>query len=182
MNDTFGTDFLPQAVREFRRLKSLADKGMKQVDPEHFFARSDDESNSLAILVKHMAGNLRSRWTDFLTSDGEKPDRHRDTEFELGDEDTRERLMADWENAWNILFDTLEGLEADDLTRTITIRGEGHAVWQAILRQMTHYAYHVGQIVMLAKELRAGEWQSLSIPRGESEEFRKNPQDYLRSQ
>ncbi|MGE3802575.1 MAG: DUF1572 family protein [Candidatus Kapaibacterium sp.] len=179
MEDSFRRGFLTLARHEFHRLKSLAEKGIAQVDPTNFFARSDGESNSIAILVKHMSGNLRSRWTDFLTTDGEKPNRNRDTEFEVEDSETAEHLMSDWEDCWNVLFNTLEELTPDDLTRTITIRGEEFLVYQAITRQISHYAYHVGQIVMLAKRWRSGEWQTLSIARGRSEEFRANPEKYL---
>ena len=180
--DSFRSALLSGYIHEFHRLKSLADKGMAQVNPENFFSRSDAEANSIALLVKHMAGNMRSRWTDFLTTDGEKPDRHRDEEFEIREGDTREKLLEDWDQSWEVLFDTLQSLSESDLEETITIREEEHTVWQAILRQISHYAYHVGQIVMLAKELRSGEWQSLSIPRGKSEEFRKNPKSYLGEQ
>ena len=179
MEDSFSAGFLALARHEFRRLKSLADKGIAQVDPTNFFARSDGESNSIAILVKHMSGNLRSRWTDFLTTDGEKPDRNRDTEFEVENSERAEHLMSEWEDCWNVLFNTLEELTPSDLTRTITIRGEEFLVYQAITRQISHYAYHVGQIVMLAKRWRSGEWQTLSIARGKSEEFRANTEKYL---
>ena len=131
----------------------------------------DDEANSMGILVKHMAGNMRSRWTDFLTSDGEKPDRFRDEEFIIRPEDSRDALMARGEHYWQVLFDTLETLTPDDLARTVVIRGEPHSVVQAIQRQVAHYAYHVGQIVMLAKHFRSQTWQSLSIPRGGSDLF-----------
>ena len=179
MSNSLTMGFLPAAIREFQRLKSLTEKGLEQVDENGFFASSDSESNSIAILVKHLTGNLRSRWQDFLTTDGEKSDRHRDTEFELTEKETREVLMVRWEESWKILFTTLQDLTSDDMNRTITIRGEEYQVWQAITRQLTHYAYHVGQIVMLAKRWRAGEWQTLSIGRGKSEEFLNNPKKYL---
>lgn len=174
MKTSLHTGFLSYITHEFHRLKSLAEKAIAQSNEEGFFARSDGESNSVAILVKHIAGNLRSRWTDFLTTDGEKADRHRDKEFKIEDEEKKEELMKEWEESWSVLFRTLENISSDDLERTITIRGEEHLVWQAVLRQMAHYAYHVGQIVMLAKRWRSGEWQPLSIPRGKSEEFTRN--------
>lgn len=172
---------LADALREFNRLKTLCDKAIAQVDDEGFFARTDDEANSIALLVKHLAGNMRSRWTDFLTTDGEKPDRHRDTEFELYEQDGRESLMEYWEQGWSVLFNTVGALRTEDLGRTITIRGEEHVVVQALVRQISHYAYHTGQIILLAKEHCRTEWQSLSIPRGQSEQFRQNPEAYLRA-
>ncbi len=145
---------------------------MEQVSDEEFFKAIDEEANSIAVIVKHIAGNLRSRWTDFLTSDGEKADRNRDTEFELMN-DTRESLMAFWEKGWQTLFEAIEPLTAEDFEKTVTIRGEPHTICEAINRQMTHYAYHVGQITFLAKHFRASEWKSLSVPRGRSVEFNK---------
>lgn len=169
--------FLADARHEFRRLKNLTDRALSQIDDAGFFAISGPESNSVAIIVKHLAGNMISRWTDFLTTDGEKPNRERDSEFII-DEEERGRLMERWEEGWGVLFGTLEGLRPDDLERTITIRGEGQSAQQAIVRQISHYAYHVGQIVLLAKELRGSEWTSLSIPRGKSKEFAQNPTHY----
>ncbi len=161
---------LDDALYSFRSYKRLAERALEQVSDDEFFARIDDESNSLALMVKHIAGNQRSRWTDFLTSDGEKPDRHRDTEFELMN-DTRESLLKYWESGWTTLFDALEGLTPEDLEKTVAIRGEPHTVVEAIIRQLTHYAYHIGQIVFLAKHLRASEWKTLSVPRNRSAEF-----------
>ena len=162
--------YLHDAIRSFRSYKRLAERALEQVGDDEFFVQIDEESNSLALIVKHIAGNQRSRWRDFLTSDGEKPDRHRDTEFELI-EDTRESLMAFWESGWATLFEALEGLSAADLEKTVTIRGEPHTVVEAINRQLTHYPYHIGQIVFLAKHLRASEWKTLSVPRNRSAEF-----------
>lgn len=170
MPDNVAENYLADAISSFRSYKRLAERALEQVSDEEFFARIDDESNSLAVIVKHIAGNLRSRWTDFLTTDGEKPDRYRDTEFELIG-DTRESLMQYWEAGWQTLFDTLEALSEDDLSKTVTIRGEPHTVVEAINRQLTHYAYHVGQIVFLAKHLRAKEWKTLSVPRNRSAQF-----------
>ena len=131
----------------------------------------DPESNSIAILVKHIAGNMRSRFTDFLTTDGEKPDRKRDREFEVNSETTRADVMHWWDEGWNIVFNTLDGLKPEDVTRTVTIRGETHTVLQALNRAMAHYAQHVGQIVFLSKHLRSSDWKTLSVPRGKSEAF-----------
>ena len=146
---------------------------MAQCADEGLFATLDAESNSIAIIVKHMAGNMRSRWMDFLTTDGEKPDRNRDTEFEQPPQ-TRAELLELWERGWKYVFDALEPLTDADLTRTVTIRTEPHSVMQAINRQVAHYAHHIGQIVFLAKHLTTkatGKWDSLSIPRGKSRAF-----------
>lgn len=166
----FTTSHLEDSLTLFRYYKMLGERAMAQVSDEQLFAALDDEMNSIAIMVKHMAGNMRSRWTDFLTSDGEKPDRARDTEF-IAPPDTRQSLMAMWENGWKCVFDALEPLNDADSNRTITIRGEAHSVTQAINRQIGHYAYHVGQIVFLAKHLQHEKWTSLSVPRNRSAEF-----------
>lgn len=169
-NEAISRNYLEDAIRSFRSYKRLAERALEQVNDDEFFVQIDEESNSLALIVKHIAGNQRSRWRDFLTSDGEKPDRHRDTEFELI-EDTRESLMAFWESGWATLFEALEGLTPEDLERTVTIRGEPHTVVEAINRQLTHYPYHIGQLVFLAKHLKASEWKTLSVPRNRSAEF-----------
>jgi hypothetical protein len=166
--------FKTDAVRSFRRYKRLAERALEQVSDAEFFARIDPESNSLAIIVKHIAGNLHSRWRDFLTTDGEKPDRMRDTEFELHADDTRSSLMQFWEAGWQTLFDSLEPLTEADLAKTITIRGEPHSVIEAINRQLTHYSSHVGQIVFLAKHLRSSNWQTLSVAEDRSDEFNRS--------
>lgn len=163
--------FLTETVAGFRALKDQADRALAQAGEEAFFARLDDGSNSLAVLVAHMAGNALSRWTDFLTTDGEKPARNRDAEFELDPRLTRADLMERWEAGWQAVFAAVEPLTATDLDRTITIRGEPHSVMQAILRQIRHYAYHVGQIVQLAKHYRGADWQTLSIPKGQSRQY-----------
>jgi hypothetical protein len=160
------------AVNSFRNYKKLAERAIDQVSDEEFFARIDEESNSIAVIVKHIAGNLYSRWRDFLASDGEKPDRNRDTEFEVID-DTRESLMQFWERGWRTLFDNVEPLTEEDFSRSVTIRGEPHSVVEAINRQLTHYSYHVGQIVFLAKHLKTSEWKTLSVPRNRSAEFNR---------
>lgn len=166
-----GEHYLETSLREFRRLKKAAEKAMSQVSDEQFFRQLDPEANSIAHIVKHLAGNMRSRWTNFLTADGEKPDRRRDTEFELDAGDTRASLMERWEEGWQIAFAAIEPLTGEDLLRTVVIRDEPHTVVQAIHRQLTHYGEHVGQIVFLAKHLCGSRWQTLSIPRGKSEEF-----------
>lgn len=158
------------AVSSFRNYKNLAERAIEQVSDEEFFRSIDAEANSIAVLVKHIAGNLHSRWRDFLTTDGEKADRNRDVEFEtVGD--TRGSLMEFWESGWRTLFDNVGPLTEEDFSKTITIRGEPHTVVEAINRQLTHYAYHVGQIVLLAKHFKSTEWKSLSVPRNRSSEF-----------
>jgi len=157
--------YLDDARAQFRKLKKLADDAVAQVKDEELGVSLDAESNSLAVIMKHMAGNLRSRFTDFLTTDGEKPDRNRDGEFEIAAQLARAAIMADWENGWTRLFETLDALAPDDLLRDVYIRGERHSVIQALDRQLTHHAYHVGQIVFLAKHLRSADWKTLSIPR-----------------
>jgi hypothetical protein len=164
--------YLDEARRQFRGYKRLGEGAMAQLRDEDFFATLDPESNSVAILVKHLAGNMRSRFTDFLTSDGEKPDRFRDREFELNAATTRADVMKWWEEGWNCVFTTIAALKPEDVMRTVTIRGEPHTVLQAINRQIAHYAQHTGQIVFLAKHLRSNEWKTLSIPRGKSENYK----------
>ncbi len=165
------TPYLEDALGEFRKLKGFGEKAIAQVGDADWFRTLDPESNSIAIVVKHITGNMRSRWTGFLTTDGEKPDRNRDSEFEIGEADTRESLLERWEAGWRALFDALEPLTPDDLQKTVTIRGEPHTVLQAINRQLTHYASHIGQIVFLAKHFAGRRWRTLSIPRGKSREF-----------
>lgn len=158
------------ALLSFRNYKKMAERAIEQISDEEFFALIDAEANSIAVIVKHIAGNLHSRWRDFLTSDGEKPDRHRDTEFELIG-DTRESLMKFWETGWQTLFDAIEPLTVDDFSRTVPIRGEPHTIAEALNRQMTHYAYHIGQIVLLAKHFKSADWKTLSVPKNRSSEF-----------
>jgi hypothetical protein len=176
-----GKHFLENSLKEFRRLKAQGDRALAQVSDEEFFRRLDAESNSLALIVKHVAGNLHSRWRDFLTTDGEKPERNRDAEFEQTSADTRNQLMRRWEEGWAILSRELEPLGPDDLLRTVSIRGEPHTVVQCIQRQLTHYGEHCGQIVFLAKHLLGPRWKTLSIPRGQSEQFNKKMQQDLAS-
>ncbi len=167
--------YLDEARRQFRGHKRMAEGAMTQLSDDEFFVTIDPESNSVAILVKHLAGNMRSRFTDFLTSDGEKPDRFRDREFELTAGITRADVMKWWEEGWACVFAAIEALKPEDVMRTATIRGEPHTALQAINRQIAHYAQHTGQIVFLAKHLRSSEWKTLSIPRGKSEQFKTAP-------
>ena len=168
----FTTSYLKDSIEVLRYYKKLAERAMAQVSDEHLTAALDGESNCIAIIVKHMAGNMRSRWTGFLTSDGEKPDRNRDSEFEEPPA-TREAILRIWEEGWACVFSALEPLTDADLARTVTIRGEAHSVMQAVNRQLAHYPYHCGQIVFLAKHLNSAGWQSLTVPRRGSAEFNR---------
>jgi uncharacterized damage-inducible protein DinB len=170
MAHQFTTSYTKDARDLLHYYEKLGSKAIGQCPDDGLFANPDPESNSIAIIVKHMAGNMRSRWTDFLTTDGEKPSRNRDTEFEAPPQ-TRADLMALWESGWKILFAALDTLTDEDLTRTITIRTEPHSVTQAINRQVAHYCYHVGQIVYLARHFAGENWQSLSVPKKKSAEF-----------
>ncbi|MDI1243349.1 MAG: DUF1572 family protein [bacterium] len=172
----FYQDYLADALQSFRNYKKLADMTVNQVSDEEFFAVIDTESNSIGVIVKHLAGNLHSRWKDFLTADGEKPERNRDSEFEII-ADTRESLMEYWESGWETLFDAIEALTETDFSKTITIRGEPHTVVEAINRQLTHYSYHIGQIVFLAKHLKSANWKTLSVPRNRSAEYNQHLTD-----
>ncbi len=163
--------WIADVTLQFRKYKTMADAALSQVEDREFFRTLDPESNSIALLVKHLAGNLRSRWTDFRTTDGEKPDRHRDAEFEQDAADTRESLRVRWEQGWAALFAALAPISEKDLLAEVPIRGEPHTVMQAVHRQLTHYAYHVGQIVFLAKHFAGDRWKSLSIPKGRSKEL-----------
>ena len=169
------THYIDEARRQLRGQKRLAEGAISQLKDEELFATLDPESNSVAILVKHMAGNMRSRFIDFLTSDGEKPNRLRDQEFELTATTSRADVIRWWEDGWAQVFAALDSLKPEDVMHTVTIRGEPHTVLQAVNRQIAHYSGHVGQIIFLAKHLRANEWNTLSIPRGKSEEFKKAP-------
>lgn len=163
-------NYLEDIKSQFSKHKELVEKSIQQISEEQFFHKIDEESNSIASIIKHLSGNLASRWSDFLFSDGEKPDRNRDTEFISGS-DSRENLMHKWENAWNVVMVTLEHLTVEDLSKTITIRSEPHTVIEALNRGLTHCAYHTGQIVFLAKHFSGKDWNSLSIPKGKSVEF-----------
>jgi len=164
--------YLEEIKRQLRGHKRMAEAAMAQLEDKDFFTTIDPESNSIAILVKHIAGNARSRFTDFLTADGEKPDRFRDREFELTGATTREEVMRWWEEGWTYVFSVLDSLKPEDVLRTVTIRQEPHTVLQALNRVLAHYAQHIGQIVFLAKHLRSSEWKTLSVPRGKSEEYK----------
>jgi hypothetical protein len=164
MAHQFTTSYLEDSLAIFRQYKTMGERAMEQVTDDQLFAALDEEMNSIAIVVKHMAGNMRSRWTDFLTTDGEKPDRNRDSEFETPPAN-RAALMQIWEDGWRLVFQALEPLSDADLGRTVTIRGEPHSVMQAIHRQVAHYACHCGQIVLLAKHFAHTHWTSLTIPR-----------------
>lgn len=168
----FTTAYLADSLTLFRYYKNLAEQAIDQVTDDQLFTTLDEEANSIAIIMKHMAGNMRSRWTDFLTTDGEKPNRRRDSEF-LDAPATRDALLSIWEEGWACLFHALEPLSDDDLARTVRIRGEAHSVMQAINRQIAHYCHHIGQIVLLAKHFAHDHWQSLSVPRNRSEEFNR---------
>jgi uncharacterized damage-inducible protein DinB len=170
MAHELSTSYLRDSLSLFRYYKGLTERAMEQVSDEQLTAALDGEMNSIAIIVKHMVGNMRSRWIDFLNSDGEKPDRKRDTEFE-NPPATRAALMKLWEEGWKCTFAALEPLTDADMNRTVEIRGEPHSVMQTINRQITHYAYHCGQIVFLGKHLQSTQWKALTVPRGRSEEF-----------
>lgn len=178
MNTDIATHYLDEVRRQFTGHKRLAERAMVQLKDEDFFVTLDPESNSIAILVKHLAGNMRSRFTDFLTTDGEKPDRNRDQEFEITAATNRADVMRWWEEGWARVFAAVEALKPEDVMRTVTIRGEPHTVLQATNRQIAHYAQHTGQIVFLAKHFRSSEWKTLSIPRGKSKEFGAVVQKY----
>ena len=171
MSSDFRSQYLDEVFRGLRGHKRLADDAIAQLSDEQFFALPDAESNSIAIIVKHMAGNLRSRFTDFLTSDGEKPDRNRDQEFIVPNDASRKEILHAWEQHWQLVFDTINALEAEDLERTVTIRNQPHSVLQALNRAANHLAYHTGQLVFLAKHWKGGDWQTLSVPKGQSEQF-----------
>jgi|SRR5437588_1016082 len=172
MRTQFTTSYLEDTLALLRYYKKLAEGAMAQAADQELFAVLDGEMNSIAIVVKHMVGNMRSRWTAFLTTDGEKPDRNRDCEF-VDPAANREALMQDWEEGWRTVWAAIEPLTEADLGRTVTIRGEAHSVMQAINRQLAHYAYHCGQIVMLAKHFRGEQWQSLSLPRNRPAESKR---------
>jgi hypothetical protein len=155
-------NYLDSAKAEFLKLKAMGDKTFAQLAAEDFHYKPDAEANSIALIIQHLSGNMISRWTDFLTTDGEKPNRNRDQEFEDKDQD-KEAILLSWEAGWKVFIDTLNALHADDMLKEVTIRGEKHSVIQALNRQLTHYGYHIGQIVYLAKHIRSSDWQTLSI-------------------
>ncbi len=166
-------EFLAETIAIFRSQKALAERAIVQLDDDQLHVALHGETNCVAVIMKHMAGNMRSRWTDFLTTDGEKRDRHRDSEF-IDHHPSRESVLSDWESGWACLFATLESLTVEDLDRTVHIRTEPHSVPQALLRQVSHYGYHVGQIVQVARVLVGdGAWETLSVPRGGSRAFNR---------
>jgi uncharacterized damage-inducible protein DinB len=171
MNESLATHYLEDSIASLRAYKKMADKAIAQLHDDEFFITIDEEANSVAVIMKHMAGNMFSRWTDFLTTDGEKPNRNRDMEFVIESKTGQEDVLAYWEQGWQRVFEALEPLQAEDLGKKVLIRGEEHTVIQAINRQLMHYADHIGQIVFLAKHFRSSEWKSLSIPRNRSAEF-----------
>ena len=172
--------YLEDIIFSFRKHKELAEKAYRQVADEDFFKKPGEHSNSIAIIIEHVAGNLASRWTDFLTTGGDKPWRDRDAEFAIGPEDTRPGLLAAWERGWTVLFQSLGNLQEADLLRKVTIRREEHTVFQAIHRSLTHTSYHVGQIVYLARWVTKEGWQWITIPPGQSEQFRAAGSKYLK--
>ena len=169
-----GAEYLRVVRQNFSDLKRLGDRTFAQLPDADFYAQPDRESNSIAVLIRHLHGNMRSRFTDFLTTDGEKPDRNRDGEFEAAGQ-SREELLRQWETGWQVVMETLDSLDEADLLRTVVIRNQPHSVIKALNRQVSHYGYHVGQFVFLAKHLRAASWQTLSIPRTGSVEFNQSP-------
>lgn len=170
-----GPDYLTNLKFEFGRLKSLAESGLTQITDDDFLLAVDSDNNSAAVTVKHVGGNLQSRFRNFLTTDGEKPDRNRDREFEILPGDSRDSLMRAWRTGWQTLFDSLEQLQPSDLTRTVLIRAEEHTVLQAMNRSLTHTAYHVGQIILLCKQLSGKNFKALRLAQNESDEFKCNP-------
>ncbi|MDQ6654127.1 MAG: DUF1572 domain-containing protein [Acidobacteriota bacterium] len=177
MSESFATHYPQDSIASLHAYKKLAEKALVQLREEEFFIAIDEEANSVAVIMKHMAGNMFSRWTDFLTTDGEKPDRNRDMEFVIEPKRGKEDVVAYWEKGWQRVFDALEPLGAGDLEKKVLIRGEAHTVVQAINRQLMHYSYHIGQIVFLAKHFRSSHWNSLSIPRNRSAQFNAYLQD-----
>jgi len=171
MDDALAKHYLEDALRNFRDYKKLAERAFEQVADEEFFRALDEETNSLAVIIKHMSGNMLSRWTDILTTDGEKPDRNRDLEFVITEGTTRNEVMERWEQGWRCLFDALEALRPEDILRKVLIRNEEHTVVEAVNRQLAHYSYHTGQLVFLAKHFRSTAWKSLTVPRNRSAKF-----------
>lgn len=163
--------YLDDIRRQYRNYKSLGEKAIAQIPDEHLHTELDPNSNSVAVIVKHVAGNLRSRFTDFLTTDGEKPDRDRDGEFEMPERATRATIMHGWESGWTAVLGAVDALRPDDLARTITIRQEPFLVMEALNRSITHTAYHMGQIAYLARHFAGDRWKTLSIPKGQSKQF-----------
>jgi len=173
LNESLAQHYLEDSLASLRAYKKMAEKALDQLTEDEFFITLDEEANSIAVIMKHMAGNMFSRWTDFLTTDGEKPDRNRDMEFVIKPQTSNEDVRDYWEKGWQRVFETLESLSPADLGKKVLIRGEEHTVIQAINRQLMHYSCHIGQIVFLAKHFRSSDWKSLSIPRSKSLDFNK---------
>jgi uncharacterized damage-inducible protein DinB len=169
---SFEKEYLTILIRQFKHFKERAEKGIQQLSEEELHWKPSEESNNIAILIKHISGNMHSRWVDFLTTDGEKPYRNRDMEF-VDDFETKEMLMQNWESGWKLLFDTIENLEVNDLHKTVTLRQQNSSVFQAIQTEVTHISYHLGQILYIGKQIKNKEWTILSIPKNGSEEFNK---------
>lgn len=163
-------EFLSCTIDKFHEVKKLAERTMDQLTLEELHQSPSSESNNIAVIVRHLSGNMIARWTDFLNSDGEKTDRNRDLEFEGGYQ-SKEELLTAWEKGWTTLFTALSSLGPDDLKKTVTIRNEPHSVLKAIQRQVSHYSYHVGQIVYVGKQIKDTSWKNLSVPRGKSQEY-----------
>src|SRR5262245_46942329 len=180
-NQSIGQHYLEDVLRTFRDYKKLGERAFAQISDEDFFRTIDAESNSIAVNMKHMAGNMLSRWTDFLATDGEKPERNRDMEFVMLPKTTKQDMLDYWERGWKVTFDAIEPLTPNNLMRTVTIRGQDHTIVQAINRQLAHYAYHVGQIVYLAKHFKSSGWQSLTVPKNRSAEFNAYLEEKLKS-
>jgi hypothetical protein len=178
---SIGAHYLEDALKTFRDYKKLAERAFAQTSEADFFRTIDDESNSIAIIVKHMAGNMLSRWTDFLTTDGEKPDRNRDMEFVMLPETTKDDMLAYWEEGWACVFAAIEPLRPEDLMIVVQIRGQDHTVLQAINRQLSHYANHIGQVIYLAKHFKSSDWQTLSVPKNKSAEFNAYLEEKMKS-
>ena len=172
MPETISTHYLENIKKLYRYYKSLGDKALDQIEEEKIHFRFEENSNNVATIVKHMAGNMLSRWTDFLTADGEKEWRNRETEFEDTFQSKAE-MLAYWENGWNCLFEAIDPLTENDLEKVVYIRNEGHSVVEALNRQLAHYGYHVGQLVFVIKALKSDDWKTLSIPKGGSKNFNK---------
>jgi len=181
MNESLAQHYLEDSIKSLRAYKKMAEKALDQVSEDELFITLDEEANSIAVIMKHLAGNMLSRWTDFLTTDGEKPDRNRDMEFEMLPQTTKADMLAFWDKGWQCVFAAIEPLTADDLMKIVKIRGQDHTVLQAINRQISHYSNHVGQIVYLAKHFKSGEWQTLSVPRNRSAEFNAYLADKMKS-
>ena len=182
MEETFSTQYLKDTLRQFRRLKALGEGAMAQITDGEFLTRLDAEANSIAVLTKHLSGNMHARWKDFFRYSETESIRDRDSEFIICESDMRTELARRWNEGWSFLFDVLERMTEEDMTRTVTIRGEELPVIAAVNRQLAHYAYHVGQIVLLAKHFRSTEWKTLSVAKGKSEEFTKEMQEKRRAQ